>query len=202
MEFTDLYSIAESLVQSRSAASQRPLIMVSELVSPIVKNTSWLRCVNFYPISDCEDDGDPLGMFKCYAGQDAMYETENAWMAAVYQNSEIIGNNLCWQRFVRCKELMHIFDENVAYVDSTEAYTDLLEEIVTKPVGVPTKKIISENLAQWMALLILCPKSERDKTISDPADDYGIALRYRIPTFYVDAIRSEHYETAHKMLVK
>ena len=60
-------------------------------------------------------------------------------------------------------------------------------------------------MAKWMALLVLCPKTERDLAKKDAEEnglsDYQIALRHRIPEIIVQSLFSDFYESAHDIFV-
>lgn len=199
MQFNELYNLTSEYIADRAANNQQPVVSVSWMRPKIQGSVSWVRCINFYDIREMEGDEYPLGMMKCYGDQDVAYQTENAWMVAIYENADKIDDNLCWKRFVRCKEMIHIFDEDAEYVQSEEQYSDLLGDIVDRPPGPPSPQMISEKHAQWKALLVLCPLEERNKIVAGDDDDYEVALRYRIPQFYIPAIRSEGYIIAHGM---
>jgi len=199
MQFNELYNLTSSFVEDRVAGGNLPIVPVSWMLPLIQSGVPWICCINFYDIVEMEGDEYPLGMMKCFGDQDVAYEAENAWMVAVYENSDRIDGNMCWKRFVRCKEMMHVFDENAEYVQSQENYVDLLGDIVDRPPGPPSPQMISESHAQWKALLVLCPIEERNKIVQCQDDDYDTALKYRIPLHYIPAIKSEGYLLAHSM---
>lgn len=203
MEFVELYKIAEDAVLKRLKDGQTPIVSVSDLARKLKYGTSWLDAINFYPVKDCKEEGAPLGMFKCYADQDFGYD-ESGWLAAIYYNEDVIEDNDCWRRFVCCKELMHVFDTEDGLVNTSERYIDLAEEIANRPLGGPSPALISEHRAQWMALLILCPKTQRDIILScdETSTDYEIALRHRIPEEFVPVLKSDDYENAFNELIQ
>ena len=199
MEFKDLHSQVTEFVANRVKDGKRPAVSVSWLRELIQDNVAWVNCINFYPIKELDLDDYPFGMMKTFADQDAAYNNKGAWMVAVYENTDRIKENFCWQRFVRCKEMMHIFDKDAEWVERQEQYTDLLKEIATRPLGDKSPQLLSEHLAQWKAILILCPLEERNKVVASNDTDYAVALRYRIPMHYIEAIRSDSYMDAYTM---
>lgn len=112
--------------------------------------------------------------------------------------------NRCWARFVCCKEMMHVFDGPDEIVDTKEKFIKLLEEIEAKPLE-RSAVFGSEFRAEWMALLVLCPKPERDKfrelLTSDEIGRYDVAWHFRIPEDFVAALMSEHYDYAYERLI-
>ncbi len=173
MKYSALYQISEEYMASRHKDGKRPIIPVRMLSAKISRNVNWLDRVRFYPI-DCQE-GDPIGHYECIAGQDAAYDAENAWMATITYDSSL---NVCWSRLVWCKELMHVFDTEDGQINSSEKYSGFLEEIELEPLN-PTESYISENNAKWMALMLLCPKSERDQLLRNghTMSEYEIALQ-------------------------
>lgn len=63
-----------------------------------------------------------------------------------------------WRRFVWCKDLMHVFDNDDAFVNTPERMLTLLEELETRPItGNASAMLKSEDEAEWMAIVVLCP---------------------------------------------
>jgi len=112
--------------------------------------------------------------------------------------------NRCWARFVSCKEMMHIFDGPDEIVDTKEKFIKLLEEIESRPLD-RSAIFGSEFRAEWMALLVLCPKPERDafkaRLMADEIGRYDVAWHFRIPEDFVVALMSEHYDFAYERLI-
>lgn len=112
----------------------------------------------------------------------------------------------CWRRFVCCKELMHVFDSAAERVDTREKFLRLMGEFEAIPISEDVSPMfLSELRAQWMALMVLCPKRLRDKYIIGWRDksltDYDLALKIKIPELAIKALMSDHYETGLARLI-
>lgn len=56
-----------------------------------------------------------LGHIKQYRIPRGVYDADPAWITEIRYHKEL---NVCWRRFVCCKELMHVFDPLSARSDS------------------------------------------------------------------------------------
>lgn len=130
------------------------------------------------------------------------YEDEGGWAASIRIDHE---QNTCWARFVCCKEMMHIFDGPDEVVDTKAKFIKLLQEIEAKPPE-RSKALGSEYKAEWMALLILCPKPERDRYKDlfeqGQVSAYEVALHFRIPERFVMPLLGEFYDISYDALIR
>ena len=103
------------------------------------------------------------------------------------------GLNLCWTRFVTCKELMHVVLDCDEYHNIEIQFGSHIEEAVDiLPEGSPSA--CSEQLAEAAAMEVMFPFSEREALIRNGATDYfAIADRYKIPELMVQRYLSEPY---------
>jgi hypothetical protein len=194
MRFIDLYNLAEDILSRRKAAGKDVLIVpVVELKDALIANIAWLDAINFHPIETKK--GDPLGHFECHSDTDSRWDEPNAWVVLITYDRDL---SFCKQRFVWCKELMHIFDTDEGSTKTPEEYRGLLEEIEIKPIE-PSEQYLSENQAKWLALLILCPKTHRDelkaRAAAEGLSDYDVALSLRVPERVISSLFSDYYDT-------
>lgn len=172
-------------------------VSINRDVTPLVKTHSAQDAVQFV---GAELDTE-VSFGHCIKYRDrARPYAHSKWTIQVrYANSL----NLCWQRFVCCKELMHAFDPPEAHTNTetkfTELVTDLaLESFIEKPA------IFAERAAVWKAMAVLAPMQLVSKFDDDYAagniSDYEIALTLRIPKFYVPHIMSEGFDDIVRML--
>jgi hypothetical protein len=108
------------------------------------------------------------------------------------------GLNRCWERFVYVKELMHVFDNPDEYVDSSEKLGKLLNSFEIPPTVInDNAPFESEAIAFWRALSCLCPEKNRQEFLvalqKGHIDNYGIALKLRIPQQHVPYLLNERY---------
>ncbi len=194
--FPELYDLAQMLISAREAAGKKSAIVsVFALKEALVANVRWLDDVNFHPVERRRgDQPDPLGHYECYSDTESMWEAPETWVALITYGDDL---NWCERRFVWCKELMHIFDTEDGQVKTPEQYRGLLTEIEMRPIG-PSESYLSENTAKWMALLILCPKEQRDRMMAEKKEkgltDYDVALSFRIPQGVVSSLFSRYYD--------
>lgn len=199
MDFKQLYKFIESNMLKRREANKNLVAGVKTLKAEIKSKVKWVQDINFHPI-ECKE-GDPFGHFECHGTQESRWEDPESWVVLITYDRNL---NMCGRRYVWCKELMHTFDEPDGSVKEESEYRELLEEIELKPLN-PSEKYISENVAKWMALLILCPKIFRDELIdarkNNEISDYEIAFEFRIPENIVKSLFSESYNDAYEDLI-
>ena len=193
MEFADLYALAQEMIATRIADGKvAAIVPVAELKIALIDRVDWLDDINIHPID--AKDGDPLAHYECYSDTDSKYEEPTSWVVLITYASDLSN---CEKRFVWCKEMMHIFDTEGGCVKTEEQYRGLLSEIELKPLE-PSEAYLSENQAKWLALLILCPKPQRDammrRKASEGLTDYDVALHFRIPEAVVPSLFSEYYD--------
>lgn len=116
------------------------------------------------------------------------------------------GLNRCWARFVSCKEMMHLFDGPAEAVSDRDRFFVLMDEIDTPPPPTDQSPMLnSEYFAEWMALLLLAPKPQRDeyrqKLTAGEITPYDVAWKFRIPQSVVRSLMSDRYDQAYKALV-
>ncbi len=200
MNFVDLYNLAQDILSRREAEGKDVLIVpVADLKDALVERVAWLDGINFYPVDT--KDGDPLGHYECYSDTDSRWDEPNSWVVLITYDSKLSASE---QRFVWCKELMHIFDTENGSTKTEAEYRGLLREIELKPIE-PSEQYLTENQAKWLALLILCPKVQRDKikakAAEDGLSDYDVALSFRIPETIVTSLFSDYYDLYHDRFV-
>lgn len=199
MDFADLYRIAEGLISAREEAGKASVIVpVVELKKQLTEGVDWIEHINFHPI-ECKEN-DPYGHYECHGTQESRYDDTNSWIVLITYDSRL---NWCNRRFVWCKELMHIFDTVEGSISSADKYRGFGREVEMKPME-PSEMYLSENTAKWMALLTLCPRSQRDaikvKAEREDLSNYDVALRFRIPEVIIPSLFSEYYESAFNTL--
>lgn len=196
MSFLHLYKFAEEQAANRGA---RPfLVSVSEIRQAIL-DRGYAVAVDVYPVE--LDDKVSLGHVIIRDTKEDRYDEEGGLHASVRFDREL---NTCWARFVCCKEMMHLFDDADERTDSREKFEKLLREIEASPLD-GSAALESEYKAEWMALLILCPKPERDryKAMFDANEigPYDLALHFRIPARFVGRLLGEFYDNAYERLI-
>lgn len=170
-----------------------PVSIERVLVPKIIEITPQDR-VYFTPVE--LDTEVSLGHIKQYRQQNSVYDSDPEWITDIRYASTL---NVCWKRFVCCKELMHVFDSEDERSGSAERFQTLLNELEAPPLpGQASEMYYSENRTKWKALAILCPLSVRNHILArrlagELQDDYDIALELRIPEDYVQAILSDRF---------
>lgn len=192
MDFIDLYEFAQGLMTARIASGKPSTVPVADLKAELIAKVPWLDDINFHPIET--KVGDPKGHYECFSDTDDRWEDPKSWVVLITYDKNL---SFCGQRFVWCKELMHIFDTEGGSVKTDPEYRGLLQEIELKPID-PSEAYLSENQAKWLALLILCPKIQRDemkeRARREGLTPYDVALHLRIPEVIVGSLFSEYYE--------
>lgn len=116
------------------------------------------------------------------------------------------GLNYCWTRMVFVKEMMHLFDKKEEMTSSRESFEQLLNDLALPELEEITPQIQSESDAIWMALGCFCPEDYRKlyktEKSSGLIDNYGIAVRLRIPEYYVQFLLHPTYEEKIAQLIK
>lgn len=111
------------------------------------------------------------------------------------------GLNPCWERFVNVKEAMHLLDDQEEAIDSREKFDQLLNYWESPATATnPTPQTLSDIKAMWMALACLCPEKSRLEfevlLNKGQIDNYGIALKLRVPELYVPMLFKPEYKQA------
>ena len=83
------------------------------------------------------------------------------------QSLIVLSRSMCvgpqgpyWRRFVKTKELMHVFDTDDECADSEERF-DLQIEKFSDPAAPMSPQYRAETKAYYRALAVLCPEAER-----------------------------------------
>lgn len=96
------------------------------------------------------------------------------------------------------KELMHLLDGASSATDSGDSFEKLLTELTGPGSPDRSPQMDAEIECFWRALACLCPERFRTEFADDRRknhiDDYGIALKLRIPQQYVPHLFSPVYE--------
>lgn len=113
------------------------------------------------------------------------------------------GLNECWERFVNVKEVMHLLDDDGDLVDTAEKFERLLNDFSSPTLDASTQTL-SDIIGIWMALACLCPESSRLEFEAllqkGQIDNYGIALKLKIPEYYVPLLFRPEYQNVVAML--
>jgi hypothetical protein len=109
--------------------------------------------------------------------------------------------NVCWARFVCCKELTHIFDKDNAIAGTKEQISQLTFDLVSPLVpDKMTPQLIADCVAISRAICVLVPEkiTERLRPAYESGDKtpYDIALYLRIPEVYIDFLFSQPFRAA------
>ena len=185
MTFKRLYEFSENL-------RQRPVRVEQDLAPQVINLTAQDR-IDFVAV-----DLDPeisLGHIKQYRESNGVYNADPLWVSSIRWHADL---NMCWRRFVCCKELMHVFDTDDERVDTAEKFETLLSELeLAPPPEQASPMYISENRTKWMALCVLAPKPARDwavEQINAGAAPYDVALALRLPEDFINNLVGPRYE--------
>lgn len=196
MSFLHLYKFAEELAANRGG---RPFLVGVSDIRQAILDRDYAVGVDVFPVE--LDAKVSLGHVIIRDTKEDRYDEEGGLHASVRFDREL---NTCWARFVCCKEMMHLFDDEAERTDSREKFEKLLREIEASPLE-GSAALESEYKAEWMALLILCPKPERDRYKAmfeeNAIGPYDIALHFRIPVRFVGRLLSEFYDNAYDRLI-
>lgn len=106
------------------------------------------------------------------------------------------GLNECWERFVNVKEAMHLLDSDEDNTDTPEKLEQLLNDLSAPPPEISNLGI-SDHMGVWMALACFCPEKNRQEFIhlrgENKIDNYGVALKLKIPELYVPMLFMPRY---------
>ena len=185
MTFSRLYEFA-------AQQTHAPVILEGVVDAEIIRLTAQDRIL-YTPVE--LDREVCYGLVKQYRLSNGVYDQDPEWITEVRYDRTL---NMCWRRFVCCKELMHVFDSESERTDSSEKFSVLLDQLETEPLDDDkTPMYISENRTKWMALAILCPIPFRDyfrpRWESGEMSDYDVALELRIPEGYVQTIMKDYF---------
>lgn len=123
------------------------------------------------------------------------YNTEPALNTVISVSREL---NDCWRRFVFCKELVHILDDEQENTCTVEDLRSLTQELTQPTNSNVSTQCIADNSAKLKALTILAPlkaiEALRDQYNSKQKTSYDIAMHFRIPVVFVDFLFSDYYK--------
>jgi hypothetical protein len=198
MLFTALYEFAAS----GGAKSEKSPVSVTKLAHHI-KGTGHdgIGQINFWPVKMNENV--MLGYMTEDFDRSSAYDEEFKVVDIKYSN----GLDFCWSRMVCCKELMHAFDTASEKTSSRERFIQLMEQLESPPMAEDfSKMLIAEFRAEWMALIVLCPKEMRDqlkaRIDAGEIDDAQAADLAKLPAIMMRAIKSEYYDAAIEDLIR
>lgn len=193
MTFKRLYDYSEGL-------RQRPIKVEGDLDTQVVHLTAQDR-VDFIPVE--LDPEISLGHIKQYRESRVVYDQEPIWVTSIRWHNKL---NMCWRRFVCCKELMHVFDSAEERVDTAIKFETLLNELeLPPPPEQASPMYVSENRTKWMALCVLAPRPARAWAIEQLAaglSPYDVALALRIPEDLIPALVGGRYEPILDSLIR
>jgi hypothetical protein len=95
-----------------------------------------------------------------------MYQHTNHLSGKLHRIARVLYSsgieNSALRRFVCCKELLHIFDDDDATAKSIEAVDELIESIVVPPdLGIPSS-VWSDHNGALHAIMVLLPRDALD----------------------------------------
>lgn len=203
--FKDLYAFSEDHIAALCDGDGADcFVSVKKLIRELELRVDWLRKIKIYPIQDTKEEDLVWGMYERIKGQDSQYEPSDSEMVTIAHGG---WQNRCFKRFVCAKEMLHVFDLPSERVSTALNYTLLTTEVEsshsveTRPLE-KSPMMQSEIRAQWRAMLLLCPKSQRDKILAeDDGNDYEAAYKYAIPRPLIRTIKSQAYEDAYQDLI-
>lgn len=164
----------------------------------------------------CDDDIEFIGVdldpdilqgkIKIFYIRDGVY-AEPTRFANIYYHR---GHGTDWQRFICCKELLHLLDPITAQTNSADEIDLLAEKIGLPPeMQDPVADGVATNIdrmAEWRAAAILLPLESRN-ALMEPyrqgvltLDD--IARMADIPRRYVGLLMSPLWEQVHDILAR
>lgn len=188
MRFADLYTYSNSL--------QGEAVSVRDLANQICAHDGIdIGEVNFWPVE--LDSNISFGHIKFEQERDSPY-------GAPFRIANIRFDqtlNRCWRRYVCCKELMHVFDKPDERVDTRDKFLRLMSELESLRMKEDMSPMFfSELEAQWMAVIVLCPRRLRDKFKpqydSKSVSPYQIALKLKIPEAVIAGVMGDYYNVA------
>ncbi len=135
------------------------------------------------------------GQFRKYTRHNVTYGDPIFTTNILYAESM----NLCWERFVCCKEMMHIFDAPKAVSCTSEQIDALTSSLVSSYIGNLSDSYLAEHDAVISALRVLAPigaiKKLNDAYGERKKSDYDIARYFRIPEMFVPILFSGDYQS-------
>jgi hypothetical protein len=192
MIFIDLYRYAETL--------EYDYVPFDALSNEVVTKHERVGSLELYP---CDlNENFSLGHTILIPG---VLSQDGQMLAAVQIRYARGMQDYAEKRFVWTKELMHVFDSQEAAVDTPEKLLTLLLELESRPMHVDASAmLVSEDDAEWMAVLVLCPLRLRNRYKRDMDEGRAtlaqIAESLQIPEWVARDAMSPYYETAIRRL--
>lgn len=198
MLFTALYEFAAS----GGAKSDKCPVSVTKLAHHLKgSGHDGIGQINFWPVKMNEDV--MLGYMTEDFDRSSAYDDEFKIIDIRYSN----GLDFGWRRLVCCKELMHAFDTGGEKTSTRERFLQLMDQLESPPLADDFSKMLSSEFrAEWMAMIILCPKNMRDdvkgRLDGNEIDEAAAADETKLPPIFIRAIRSEYYDAAIQELIR
>lgn len=118
--------------------------------------------------------------------------------------------NVCWKRFICCKELLHAFDHADAHAKTMDEIAQLATELISPFTSSPPEALAlgqpakADMLAEVVAICILAPLDAVAQIESDyksgKRDSNQVAQLFRIPEYYVPLLFDRAYATIYNGL--
>lgn len=190
------------LIAEFSAKTSLP-VDVNELL-PILAKNGQETDVEFIGV---DLDPDILqGKIKIFHLRDGVYGEPKRYANIYYHK----GHGSDWQRFICCKELLHLLDPPTAHTTSP----DQIDELAAK-IGLPEYmqdpmadgfEANTDRLAEFRAAAILLPFAARELLLEPYAADKltlgDIAKMADIPRKYVGLVMSDHWPVIHDLFLR
>lgn len=178
-------------------------ILVDEVTAWLLAN-GYKDEIKFYPVEMNED---------ILKGIICQYVISNP--TGVYTDPKHVAEitycktlNPCWTRFVCCKELMHLMDDQTARTYTADQIGKLTLNL-TSPAGMGGTALPADLLAEQNAIIkalsVLVPlgiiPKLHEQYKAGLKNAYDIALMLRIPEYYVKLLFSTEYQEMAAILV-
>jgi hypothetical protein len=172
-------------------------------IEPIRRAIIEITNVDRIELVGFRDSENPMkGQFRRYEREDGVYSGTKTTVEVRHE----LSLNFCWSRFVICKELCHSLetDPKVRVRDFAEVEKLLNALRLNGGAAIPYPPFISEKMAEFTALELLCPVRDRQKASKARAaggiSDMQIATEFRVPVRFVPALFNPTYiELIHQL---
>ena len=151
------------------------------------------------------DTGTLRGVFYQYTTHAAVYAEPQLVTLIVYPSNE----DICWQRLICAKEIVHVCDNQIVKTDTPEEVIELANKIIGPFEGTTSNitdlMAATDKLAQYQALNLLFPKAAREiakQRISDGSHSTAdIATWAQIPEESVILLLSEEWDMMSEFII-